>query len=114
MRERITYIFKRALTRRRAHTCVSAPSDQIADIKTEHPSCSKQHAALVFRSTTKIDKESQMEVAAVRPYIIDLGSSNGTTLNGEPLPPKRYVELLNKDTLRFGCSSREYTLLDAS
>ena len=93
---------------------MSAPSDQIADIKTEHPSCSKQHAALVFRSTTKIDKESQMEVAAVCPYIIDLGSSNGTTLNGEPLPPKRYVELLNKDTLRFGCSSREYTLLDAS
>jgi len=49
----------------------------------------------------------------VRPYVMDLGSTNGTYVNDERLQPQRYVELLEKDVLRFGYSSREFVLLHA-
>lgn len=47
----------------------------------------------------------------VRPYIIDLGSGNGTYLNNQRIEPQRYYELKEKDVLKFGFSSREYVLL---
>ena len=49
----------------------------------------------------------------VRPYVMDLNSTNGTYVNGERVEPQRYVELLEKDVLRFGYSSREFVLLNA-
>ena len=42
---------------------------------------------------------------------MDLGSTNGTYVNGERIEAERYVELLERDLLRFGYSSREYVLL---
>jgi smad nuclear-interacting protein 1 len=42
---------------------------------------------------------------------MDLGSTNGTTLNGTKIDSMRYVELLEKDVLRFGNSSREFVFL---
>lgn len=50
----------------------------------------------------------------VRPYIIDLGSGNGTFLNNQRIEPQRYYELKEKDVLKFGFSSREYVLLHES
>jgi smad nuclear-interacting protein 1 len=47
----------------------------------------------------------------VRPYVIDLESTNGTALNGERVAPARYVELRSGDNLRFGQSTREYVLV---
>lgn len=47
----------------------------------------------------------------VKPYIIDLGSGNGTYLNNQRIEPQRYYELKEKDVLKFGFSSREYVLL---
>lgn len=47
----------------------------------------------------------------VRPYIIDLESSNGTFVNNKKVEAKKYVELLEKDVIKFGFSSREYVLL---
>ncbi|GFR47615.1 hypothetical protein Agub_g9351 [Astrephomene gubernaculifera] len=82
----------------------------VADIITAHPSCSKQHAVLQFRLTHKED-ELGLSSAAIRPYLLDLGSVNGTFLNGERLEALRYYELLEKDVVRFGLSSREYVLL---
>ena len=52
-----------------------------------------------------------MMAPATRPYIMDLGSTNGTWLNGERVEAARYYELLESDMRRFGNRSREYVLL---
>ena len=83
----------------------------IADILTMHPSCSGQHAVLQFR--LKVLKDDLDEVRVILPYVMDLESTNGTFLNGERLAPARYVELREKDMLKFGSSSREYVLIRA-
>lgn len=83
---------------------------RVADVPTDHPSCSKQHAVLQYRMTEKEGADGMMK-AAVRPYLMDLGSTNGTFLNGERLEAERYYELLETDMLKFGNSSREYVLV---
>ena len=67
---------------------VTDPS--ICEIPVEHPSCSRQHAALQFRAV-KITKPSGRTVLSVRPYIIDLESANGTYLNNEKIQPRRFT-----------------------
>ncbi|CAA7024265.1 unnamed protein product [Microthlaspi erraticum] len=83
---------------------------RIADIPTDHPSCSKQHALLQYREM-EIEKPDGMMGKQVRPYLMDLGSTNKTYVNEKPIEPQRYYELLEKDTIKFGNSSREYVLL---
>lgn len=73
----------------------------IVDIPIEHPSCSKQHAVIQFRFVK----------GQIKPYIIDLDSSNGTSLNGEKIEPRRYYELLEKDSIKFAHSSKDYVLM---
>ena len=109
----------------------------MCEIPVDHPSCSKQHAAFQFRfvlvdwsllhslfRAVKVQKKTGREVLAVKPYIIDLESSNGTFLNNQKLEPKRfarfqvlisyfyrYYELRERDVIKFGFSTREYVLL---
>lgn len=93
-------------------TCYLIGRDRVVvDIATEHPSISKQHAVIQFRLVTKRNEfgdESRM----VKPFLIDLDSSNGTTVNASEIPKSRYYELHSGDMCRFGGSSREYVLLD--
>jgi len=88
---------------------------RVADIPLDHPSCSSQHAVLQFRMTSKNERvDGEMRTTKlVRPYIMDLGSTNGSFVNGERVEAQRYIELLAKDVLRFGYSSREYVMLNA-
>lgn len=80
------------------------------DCPIEHPSCSKQHAVIQFRSH-EVKNEYGDKEGGVRPYIIDLQSANGTKVNGEAVPERRYVELKDKDVITFGESTREYVLI---
>lgn len=48
----------------------------------------------------------------VKPYLLDLESVNGTTINGERLEPARHYELISADVIRFGHSSREYVIMN--
>ncbi|CAI7609037.1 unnamed protein product [Penicillium pancosmium] len=82
----------------------------IVDFPLDHPSCSKQHAALQFRYVEKKNEYGD-RIGKVKPYIIDLESANGTSVNGDPAPAGRYVEVIDKDVLRFGLSSREYVMM---
>ena len=83
---------------------------KICDMAIDHPSCSKQHAALQYR-LVPFEREDGSAGKRVRPYIIDLESANGTFVNNKRIDAKKYVELLEKDVLKFGFSSREYVLL---
>jgi smad nuclear-interacting protein 1 len=47
----------------------------------------------------------------VTPYVVDLNSANGTFVNNQRIEAQKYVELLEKDVLKFGFSSREYVML---
>ena len=73
----------------------------IAEIWTPHPSCSSQHAVLQFRRRGN----------RVLPYVMDLGSTNGTFLNENRIDKARYYELRHKDILKFANSSRDYVIL---
>ncbi len=98
----------------------------VADIHVQHPSCSKQHAVLQFRSISRRNQYGDV-ASEVKPFIIDLDSTNGTYVNGEEVPKSRYYELRVNDgeweevgrvrlpgltpVLKFGTSAREYVLL---
>ncbi|KAG7201759.1 hypothetical protein KM043_004481 [Ampulex compressa] len=73
---------------------------KIADIPLDHPSCSKQHAALQYRLVS-YQKEGGSEGRRIRPYLIDLESANGTFVNNVKLEPRRYHELLERDMTMF-------------
>jgi smad nuclear-interacting protein 1 len=79
-------------------------------IVAEHPSISKFHAVVQFRK--KVTKDSVGNpIVSIRPYLLDLGSTNGTILNGNRIEELRYYEILEKDCVQFGASTREYVLL---
>lgn len=83
---------------------------KICEIAVDHPSCSKQHAALQYR-LVNYQREDGTAGRRVRPYIIDLESANGTFVNNNKIETRKYFELFEKDVLKFGFSSREYVLL---
>ena len=82
----------------------------VADIPVDHPSCSKQHAVFQYRLVEYTRKDGSTG-RLIKPYIIDLSSTNGTYVNNKRVDAQRYMELREKDVLKFGFSSREYVLL---
>lgn len=83
---------------------------RIADIPIDHPSCSMQHAVIQFRAV-QFERDDGSTGKRVRPYIIDLDSSNGTFLNNKRIDGRKYHELFDKDVLKFGFSSRDYVVM---
>ncbi|CCE65874.1 hypothetical protein TPHA_0N00930 [Tetrapisispora phaffii CBS 4417] len=61
----------------------------VADIGVREETCSKQHCVIQHRLVSGI----------VKCYVMDLESSNGTVLNGIPLPSARYIELKSGDVI---------------
>ncbi|XP_034662444.1 FHA domain-containing protein DDL isoform X2 [Drosophila subobscura] len=83
---------------------------KVVDLAVDHPSCSKQHAALQYR-LVPFEREDGSQGKRVRLYLIDLESANGTFLNNKKIDGRKYYELMEKDVIKFGFSSREYVLL---
>jgi smad nuclear-interacting protein 1 len=79
----------------------------VCDVLLEHTSCSKQHAVLQFRYREERGEFGEIK-GRVRLYVLDLESANGTSVNGREVEKARYVEVRDRDVLRFGHSEREY------
>ncbi|KAI0781965.1 SMAD/FHA domain-containing protein [Abortiporus biennis] len=82
----------------------------VVDVPLDHPSCSKQHAVVQFRQVHEKNEFGDSK-SVVKPFIIDLESTNGTHVNDEQIPVSRYYELKLGDVIKFGESQREYVLL---
>lgn len=67
----------------------------LSDIIMEHPSISRQHAALVHHEEGFV-------------YLIDLNSAHGTFVNGDKLAPNKPKHLKDQDEVKFGASTRTY------
>lgn len=63
----------------------------------------------MIREATEMDEAVVRKI--VKPYLMDLESTNKTFLNGQAVEPSRYIELRAKDILKFGESSKEYVLV---
>jgi smad nuclear-interacting protein 1 len=83
---------------------------QVADIPVDHTSCSKQHAVIQFRQVSKKSEFGDVS-RVIKPYLIDLDSTNGSVLNGEKVDSRRYVEIRTEDMIKFGESTREYVFI---
>jgi smad nuclear-interacting protein 1 len=68
---------------------------QIVDFPIDHPSCSKQHAVFQYRLVDYV-KEDGRKGKKVKPYVIDLDSTNGTYINNNRIEATRFVELKEK------------------
>lgn len=84
--------------------------EKIVDLETDDNTCSKQHAVIQFRSRPVTDDLGKVTYQ-IKPYIIDLESSNGTFVNSQELPTSRFIELQAEDTLRFGDSETDHVLV---
>ncbi|ETO17307.1 hypothetical protein RFI_20021 [Reticulomyxa filosa] len=98
--------------------------ERVCDIVCRHPSASKQHCVLQYRMVDEhvpkkklTDKQSiegdfeDIVRKAQKPYLMDLNSRHGTFINGMKLDGMRFYELLNKDVIKIGLSSRTYIMM---
>lgn len=83
---------------------------RVVDVHLAHPSCSLQHAVIQFRSV-EVVSDSINKTRKIKPYLMDLGSSNKTKLNGSVVDDARYYELRTNDLIQFADSSREYVII---
>jgi smad nuclear-interacting protein 1 len=97
------------LHRQSAYLC--GREKRVADHVLAHPSCSGQHAVIQFRAVMDRNRADGVEKKVVKPYIMDLASTNKTSLNGVEIEDSRYYELKEKDVIKFGHSTREYVVI---
>lgn len=74
----------------------------MVNINVRDESVDDQHAVIQHR----INKKG---VATI--YIIDLDTEHGTYINEERIEPRRYYELMGKDSVRFGRCRDEFVLM---
>uniref|UniRef100_A0A665V7G6 FHA domain-containing protein n=1 Tax=Echeneis naucrates TaxID=173247 RepID=A0A665V7G6_ECHNA len=79
----------------------------VCDVSLEHPSISRYHAVIQFRGQAG-DGEAVGEERGF--YIHDLGSTHGTVVNKNKIPPKTYIRLRVGHVLKFGGSTRLFIL----
>ena len=75
----------------------------ICDINLEHPSVSRYHAVIQYKTSDTSNSEKGF-------YIYDLESTHGTIVNKSPLEPRRYYRLRVGYVFKFGGSSRLFIL----
>lgn len=79
----------------------------VCDVTLEHPSISRYHAVIQYRGQAG-EGESVGEESGF--YVHDLGSTHGTVVNKNKIPPKTYIRLRVGHVLKFGGSTRLFIL----
>lgn len=79
----------------------------VCDVSLEHPSISRYHAVIQYRSQAG---ESECVGEENGFYVHDLGSTHGTVVNKNKIPPKTYIRLRVGHVLKFGGSTRLFIL----
>ncbi|KAI5618801.1 kanadaptin isoform X2 [Silurus asotus] len=79
----------------------------VCDISLEHPSISRYHAVVQYRGKTGDTGAVGEELGF---YIYDLGSTHGTFVNKNKVPPKTYIRLHVGHVVKFGGSTRLFVL----
>lgn len=79
------------------------------DITMEHPTISRFHAVLQYRPKAQTEEDEGREKTSIETgwYIYDLGSTHGTFINKQRLPPKVYIRIRVGHILTLGLSSRK-------
>jgi len=101
---------KRVLHLHRKDHFIFGRDRKVCEIDLHHISVSSQHAALQYRLRKRINALGE-PYSVIVPYLMDLESKHGTKINGEKMIPRKYYELLSKDVISFGLSSRKYVWL---
>lgn len=73
------------------------------DLVLDDPGIADEHAVIQMR---------QVEEDEVRAYLVNFGSNDSCLINNKEVEKLKFVELLNKDTLRFGDSGKEFLFVD--
>ncbi|KTG05139.1 hypothetical protein cypCar_00007767 [Cyprinus carpio] len=79
----------------------------VCDVSLEHPSISRYHAVVQYRGRAGQDGVLGEEKGF---YAYDLGSTHGTFVNKNKIPPKTYIRLRVGHVLKFGGSTRLFIL----
>lgn len=79
----------------------------VCDVSLEHPSISRYHAVIQYRGQTGEEACVGEERGF---YVHDLGSTHGTVVNKNKIPPKTYIRLRVGHVLKFGGSTRLFIL----
>ncbi|XP_066559261.1 kanadaptin isoform X2 [Amia ocellicauda] len=82
------------------------------DVSLEHPSISRYHAVVQYRQRAGDAAEEEEAVVGEQRgfYVFDLGSTHGTFVNKNRIPPKTYIRLRVGHVLKFGGSTRLFIL----
>ncbi|OII73844.1 FHA domain-containing protein [Cryptosporidium andersoni] len=83
-------------------TYLIGSNERIADIEIKHPTICDQHAVIQHKYKNNCNPCI---------YVMDLDSKYGTYINDQKIESRRYYELYEKDSLKFGHFPNEYILL---
>lgn len=79
------------------------------DVALQHPSISRHHAVLQYRGRPHGGTPAE-GVGDTGFYVHDLGSTHGTVVNKNKIPPKTFIRLRVGHVLKFGGSTRLFVL----
>ncbi|CAG5866217.1 unnamed protein product [Menidia menidia] len=82
----------------------------VCDVALEHPSISRYHAVIQYRGQTGQSGPEGCTGEERGFYVHDLGSTHGTVVNKNKIPPKTYIRLRVGHVLKFGGSTRLFVL----
>ena len=79
-------------------SCTLIGRDSMCDVQFKEKIVSGQHFVIQYRNVRLEINDNEQQII---PYIFDLGSKNGTFIDGKRIPSKQFVQLLNDDKITF-------------